>query len=67
MHSVHPIYIVLEQAREVELLVRELRVKAGTMLAELRDNNPDDWHDVAGIDKRTGEKLIMMAAGVHHV
>jgi len=64
MNAVHPVFVILEQAREVDLLARELRCKAGAMLAELRDKNPNDWHDVAGVDHKTGERLIMMATGV---
>lgn len=64
MDQITLVKVTLQEAHELDLLARELRRKAGTLLAELREERPRDWASACDLDARTGQLLITMAVGV---
>lgn len=63
MDQVALIRTTLAQAHELDAAARELRRRAGHLLAELRQERPADWSKVCDLDQRTGSLLIAMAIG----
>jgi len=62
MDQITLVKVTLQEAHELDLLARELRRKAGHLLAELRETRRD-WAVACDLDARTGELLISMACG----
>jgi len=56
--------LLLERASAHDKAARELRREAGKELAALRSERPLGWHKLAQVDKRTGELLINLSAGL---
>ena len=62
MDQITLVKVTLQEAHELDLLARELRRKAGHLLAELRETRKD-WSVVCDLDHRTAVLLVQIACG----
>lgn len=65
MNTEHAKHIrqALREASRHDEAARQHRREAGWLLAELRAEQPREWHRLVGIDYRSGELLIELACG----
>lgn len=63
MNQVSLIKATLAQAHELDMMAREMRKKAGNLLAELREERPRDWAAACDLDHRTAVLLVQIACG----
>jgi len=63
MNQVALIKATLSQAHDLDAMARELRRKAGHLLAELREERPRDWAKACNLDHRTAVLLVQIARG----